>query len=582
MRIFFITVLFSSLLFSFSYTQNQNLFAQATQAKSYIDALLKSKNLQAEPKNYDIKGFDRPSFIYYKLIQLYHLLNRYRVQNRLGQISIPHFPPNVVTPQDVQALLEDFTNQLKLLHPKRLSSKEFVSKGNYNKLYKLLLSLEYKLSLLTGKEHQNPTDVYQKARYLLDNIIALRDIQLQMDRHYMPKRKEEQLSNHSLYASQHLLKQINIAKQNLWMPTHKVAKAPQRMITPFDVSMSLDKALTEIEEIKQRLGLRYEITQKEIKGVKFSTDVVQILEYSRTMMPIFKLESPIIQKPPRSSLTDIRFALEVGNYLLDRLTKQKAQSYLLKIKPDISYNDLKKYALLLNESYILINKARKKLGLGQTTLPSYKTPISAQDIGNTLLRLDDEVRILQQAKKENALQPYLNYRTQAKQEPKIKDLEQLLYRINDALKKRYDIDLSLKELYISSANILHTIKTIIKAYHPKAYKKFTYTKKNIFTDTNPLMVEQKIIFLHKKLMHIEARANMTIKPIAFPKDILFNTGYLFHMLAYLNSVANDLAAYFQIRTIPIDIKTRRNYTLDDIYYLLDQTEALLTLLYDKG
>ena len=167
-----------------------------------------------------------------------------------------------------------------------------------NDVYRLLWSISLGLNDLLGIHGYTPNDVYILSKKLLQNIEFIRHSQNLYNSLPLPAKLKNVHSNTLLYQSYDFLKKLKISQEYLWInhPTD-VPKQPHHVITPTEVHDALQYDLAEIQRIKYRLGIEKYFKESKIKKNKTPTDILQILEYTKELLPTFEPNKPLIQYP---------------------------------------------------------------------------------------------------------------------------------------------------------------------------------------------------------------------------------------------------------------------------------------------
>ncbi len=564
---------------TFSYAQNisQELFHQADLIDAQMNHLLKKSGKNSLSWQGHYQGFDKPSFSFYKTLQLFHKLNDYRLKKGFGAIAIPSYPNKKITELELFELLNLFNQQLFMVSNKtpRLRFKSHAK--SFNTLYSRLSHIQESLNILIEYDGGTPTDVYKEAQYILESIKALRTIQGQMNTYSMPKRKTEQLSNHSLAAAQSLLKQVQVAKKNLWIPTSTVNSVPKRMIRPNDVKNSLDKVYIELQDIKHRLGIQTKVKRKAVKGVKYSSDVVQVLEFAKKLMPQFKLQSPITQKRRINIDSTYNSAISIALLIQNRLQGDDTYKYLVPSDKISTQFEANHYYFMLRESFILIQKIRRKVGLKISAMPDFSKECTALTITRLLQRLDSELNIITYKKTKKVSQDWDNLE-EAPYDDDTLELNALLEGINKDLKERYKLTIDNYDLYTASYILEQNIKTLVEKvnFYKKPKKNILLTPENVYLVTLNHMIFQ----LHSNLFRVQSRANIPLKPLHLLKDEPLNVDYLFRSLMELNNIVLRLSKDFDVNMVsqaPIPAE----YSFKNIYYKLSQSLTYIHMMFQK-
>jgi hypothetical protein len=545
------------------------LFSQVQIMEEQLSLILKNEGLQSVSWQGNYQGFDRASFSYYKTIQLFHKLNKYRLKKSYGAIAIPDFPSQKISEEELYDLFKLFSRQLTIISGKA-SPFRYHPPKSYNQLYRRLSGIQDKLNLLNGLDGGTPTNVYNDASEILASIKALRTIQLQTAELLMPKKKSEQLPNDSLQAARELLQTIERSKKNLWMSKTSIPEIPKRSIRPDDVRSSLAKVKMELEQIKQHLGLEYSNKPAQDQSIKTSSDVVQILEYAKLMMPKFSLNTPLVQNPQTTLAQNYAKALSIAHFIKANLNEEETINYDYKSFKDLPTLQMDNYYFLLEESFVYIAKLRKKLGMKDTAKPVLPRTLTMKAITRLIIRLEQELSIIN-AKTDNETAVWSSDFSDDKQVLH-SDLTTVLYQINSNIKKRYKLSLSHYDLYAASYIIDKQLQDLAN-YVGKPKKSIPLEIK----DMSHQLIDFTLVKLQKQLIFLQTRANISVKKIQAPLDKTLTINALYHSLSQVKIVLRHILLALDINT-RYPVAPYRSYSLQSIYTKLSQAEATLSKL----
>lgn len=379
-----------------------DVYAQALLLKDKVELLRKENEVRDSwPPVYPQQG-KAPRHVLQKALEILGKVNRYRVIEGMGEVSVPRFPGREITPSEVYDTVVRLVDELDLLlEPGGAGSHRqlsFVVGKSPSDVYEVLWEVSHALDPALGIRGFNPSDVYARSRHVLDLVEFLRRSQnLPMDVP-KPERTTDRYPNHALTAVYSLHKGISIAEKNLWMEPINVPETPQRVITPTDVFDALGIVLAELQRIKYRLGLERNFATPPLKSGKTPDDVIQNLEWTLRMLPDFSPGTPVVQFSRSELAKTPSHVFAVTEYTRKRLERyrrvrgiqalERIPTVVQGLKPRHVYQKCL-------ESLEKTESLRRRIGLGPTAVPRYPLrDITPAEVYDLAIRLDEDLAIL--------------------------------------------------------------------------------------------------------------------------------------------------------------------------------------------
>jgi hypothetical protein len=147
-----------------------DVYAYAMLVKQEVDFLRRQAGIDEGFPSMEVEPDKQPRHVIQKALEILSKINRYRIINNLGEITIPPYPPREITPQDVYEIVRRLDGEMRvLIHDKKfLDSLELKSHGTKRSsdVYALLWSISLGFDSILGVRGYTPSDVYALARRL--------------------------------------------------------------------------------------------------------------------------------------------------------------------------------------------------------------------------------------------------------------------------------------------------------------------------------------------------------------------------------------------------------------------------------
>jgi len=365
--------------------------------------LRKTNNITTPWPLFESSEVRAPRHVFQKTLEILSKLNRYRVNVlNSGAIAESRFPGRDISPNEVFSVVVRLREELSVLIPsKNMKNIELVRDGKIKSpsdVYIALSEVSIALDEALGLRGITPSEVYKRSLEIIERVKFLRASQGLSLNIPKPIKRQGKLSNHALQSVHRLLTKIRTVEQNLWIDPITLSPVPRRVITPGDVYDAIGVVSAELQSIQFRLGLEREFASLPLQHNKTPDDVINMLEWAKNMLPLFKLGTPIQQY---NRLTLAKTPNEVFSVTEHILQELQSYRYLRGIRGKIrevkEIKGLKPQHVYAKGLEILgkVNILRQKQQIGIMAVPNYPLrKITPTEVFDLSLRLDEELTIL--------------------------------------------------------------------------------------------------------------------------------------------------------------------------------------------
>ena len=537
-----------------------------------------------------------PRHVLQKALEILNKINLYRIIKGYGPIFIPPYPTRDITPNDVYEMVKrddaevtSFINDLNFLL--NLKYKKYTGKTP-NDVYRLLWSISLGFNDLLGIHGYTPNDVYALSIKLLKNVKFIRESQNLYNYPKLPKKQTNVHANHLLYKSFDFLKKLKKAQEHLWI-THPtdIPKKPHHVITMTEVYDSLQYDLAELQRLKYRLGIERYFKEEPIKENKTPADILQILEYSKELLPIFKPNKPLIQYPISSLNKTPNDVYAVTEEILRKINilknlkgihkKANTPPYIYGLKPIHVYQK----ALESTEKAL---KLKVQMGFYPSKILGESIrKITPNEVYEKVIRLDGIITILLKKAGYKKAKEYI-YKID-KKIPNNKtpsDVYFNLWKISNNLDLLLIKGYSYNQIFKLEKRLEAKIVILLRILHIKESKIDKVLKEKIETNNIYLQdIFKESINLFNLIKKVQKRMNMNITNIIIPEAKNITTNNIYNILRIINASLNEILIYKDIddSLIPksVYLINYKNKTINDIYKELIKIQKLIKLLYKE-
>ncbi|MBF0357632.1 MAG: hypothetical protein HQL70_03425 [Magnetococcales bacterium] len=592
---FLLIVLFFINLFTVQQLAHAAPIAEKTSADVYRLTMVLAQHVYNYRKNIGIKDpwpdvpqqtGKKPHHVIQKAIEILEKINRLRINQNFGEISIPPHPARHITPDEVFNTVGRLLDEMKLLRElkgeqleqseQRDETGHIITGWTPNDVYQNLWTISLALDPVLGVRGFTPADVYAKSKHIINLVRFLRQTQNLPLKIKKPKRTTGKHPNHALQSTYKLLAKIAKAENNLWMLQATVPKIEKRVITPTEVYDALQNVIAELQRIKFRLSVERHFPIPEVEQGKTPDDVIQNLEWATLMMPTFPVTRHLRQQDPASLTKTPDDAFAATLHALDELKLyQTAQGIRSKNPepPNVSKLQPKHVYQKTLSALHKVNQLRKQNGLGALSEPRYPLqPITSANVYELAVRLDFEMEIIYRHAGMTNTEYFISSENQTKfTEKTSSDVYKNVWRFSNLIDTILGTDsFSSEVIYQQTNQMFNELLTILK------YLNHTHNCP-VPAYKDGVTLEELILKNHavlKLINRVQRRAGVrTQNPVmpAVPKNATAND--VFNIINVLHAELISLKLFFGITETVADSKDFKDKSLGDAMQLLQLAEA---------
>ncbi|SFP54251.1 hypothetical protein [Hydrogenimonas thermophila] len=564
-----------------------DVYAYAMLLKKEVEYLRKKAGIDSPFPVVTIDRNKQPRHVIQKALEILSKINRYRLNNNYGAITIPPYPPREITPQDVYDIVRRLDGEVRIFIDnnkflERLKVEHFEGKTPSD-VYMLLWSISLGFDALLGIHGYTPTDVYALSEKVVRISQFLRHSQNIYDNVKKPKKKENMHPNHALYTSINFLKKIAEGEKRLWIEPADIPNTPHRVITPTEVYDALQYNIAELQRIKYRLGLeRYFETYKP-KEKKTPSDVVQNIEYALALLPDFSFKRKLVQYPVSSLKKTPNQVYAVTEEILRKLYKLKTLRGIQQVPKNPPEIGGLKPIHAYQKGIEAIEKAQRlkiQMGFYPSQVPTapYR-PITPSEVYELILRLDGIVTLLLKKAGDNTEKEYI-YETEhsffSGKTPS--DVYYNLWKISRLFDVLSGSQYTPNETYSLAARI--NKKILLIAEHLGIAHNLNI-KLHPVMNKQPKDVFELTVYLYEKLKYFQKRANMSVSDITIPREDNITPNTVYNALRLINAGVNELLIKMGIdaEEAMLSLSKAENKTPSDVYALVNKTLRQIEILF---
>jgi len=500
-----------------------DVYSQAYLLKQKVIYLRKKANINNTFPIVKKQENKSPSHVLQKSLEVLSKINRYRINNSYGEISVPSYPSRKITPSDVYIYTKRLNNELspfcEIKFLKSLRLKKFTKKTPSD-VYQILWEVSLGFDKLLGIGGFTPTDVYEQSLKIVAIAKFLRQSQGDFDEVKTKKVKVGLQPNHALNISYTLLNKISKIEKKLWIKPAIVPTKVYKVTTPTQVYDSLQNIIAELQRIKTRLGLERYFEVKKASQDKTPSDVVYNLLYAKELLPNFNMQN-ILNQYDQKLLN--KTPNEVYALSVDILNKLNTISIYKGInidtsKPEYIYNLKPKH--VYQKSIEAIEKAIKlnlKEGIFKSNIPDQPfRKITPSEVYEQVERLNSIITLIIRKNYDKSIKEYkyiFNKKKFTNKTPS--DVYNNLWLISKIIDQLVGTSYTPNETYILAKSIENNIDTINKFFKLKNNK---VKKIKITKNMSPKEVFDESLTLYNTFKKVITRANIKGENIIIPRE----------------------------------------------------------------
>jgi hypothetical protein len=562
-----------------------DVFAYATLLREEVSYLRKQAGIEDPFPTVRVQRNKEPRHVIQKALEILAKINRYRINHKMGAITIPPYPPREITPQDVYDIVKRLNGEVRLLigddpFIASLSRKRFTGKTPSD-VYELLWSISLGFDALLGIRGYTPTDVYALSEKVVRISEFLRHSQNLYDSVERPAYRPNLHPNHALYASIDFLKKVATGQKRLWIEPADVPQKPHRVITPTEVYDSLQYDIAELQRIKYRLGIERYFEIEKPSEEKTPSDVVRNLEYAKRLLPDFSFDRPLVQYPPVSLKKTPNQVYAVTEEIMKKLEILRTMRGVHMIPKDPP----KIYGLKPIHTYQkgieAIEKAQRlkvQMGFYPSQIPdSPFRAITPSEVYELILRLDGIVTLLLKKAGDREAKEYIymtNHPIYTGRSPS--DVYFNLWRISRLFDMLSGSEYTPNETYALAKKIYE--KSRILADHLKVRKVEEIARVEGKRPKDVFHLTKK---LNDRIRTLQKRANMNVTVIEIPEEKTITPNTVYNALRIINASVNEVL--IQLGIDAEDVEAAQNpvqgKTPSDVYAIVERTVRQIDQLF---
>ncbi|ADN08688.1 hypothetical protein [Sulfurimonas autotrophica] len=563
-----------------------DVYSQSMVLKQMVGELRRENGITQPLKKVEQQHNKLPRHVIQKTLEVLTKVNKYREIYKFGLITVPPVPPRKITPQDVYnnvIRLKEEIHYLLKNQKTHFTFKQYKGKTPSD-VYQVLWTVSLGFDSLIGQGF-TPTDVYIQSEQIVERIKFLRSSQREYNDIKMPSKKPNLHPNHALYASRDLIKAISEDEKKLWMAPVPVPRIKQKVISPTEVYDSLQTVKAELNRLSRRLGIERSFPPQKPKTKKTPSDVVQNLEYAKALLPTFSFSHRLNQYPQKSLIKTPNEVYALSEFILHKIMHIKEQGgiqikakkvpYVYGLQPIYVYvkglEDLEK-----------VSRLKALEGFYPSQIPDApNTKITPSEVYELILRLDDEINLIYNAKKYNynfiSYRNYLDKKIYQDKTPS--DVYNKLWKIS------YELDTILNQQYTPN----ETYTLALKLYKNVQIISDNFLHKHIniamlpHEARSPHDVFLQSLQLMKILTKIKKRGNVDSATIAIPRDKIITPNSVYNALRLISGTVSELHIYYGMEYKGNKSnKIFQGKTPSDIYSVIEATNTLTKQILKDG
>jgi len=590
MKIIIIALLYiSTILSALEIKTPSDVYAQAYLLKQKIEYLRNQAGIIDAFPIVEQQHGKAPRHVLQKSLEVLSKINRYRINNSYGEISLQNYPARRITPSDVYAYTKRLNEEISPFCDKpflrTLNIKKF-SEKTPSDVYKILWEVSLGFDKLLGIGGFTPTDVYEQSQTIVAIAQFLRHSQGNFEQIVRPKVKDGLHPNHALNTSYKLLQKIAEGQKKLWMKPTKVPTKVYQVTTPTQVYDSLQNIIAEMQRVKTRLGLERYFEIEHVKEDKTPSDVVSNLLYAKKLFPSFTLEKPINQydrKFLKKTPSEVFGVTEDIIQKLNRIALYKGLNldstkppYIFGLKPKHVYQ----------KSIEAIEKAIKfksKEGFFKSNIPDQPfRKITPSEVYEQVERLDATITLILNKNYDKKIKHYKYMFSKPKFIKKTpSDVYNNLWLISRILDQIIGTSYTPNETYVLAKNLENLVNSINRHFGVRLDVKIeTIIKEN----KSPKEVFDESLKLYKTFKRILNRANIQGENIIIPREEIITPTTVYNALRIITASINEFMINYNIEyQTKISLEDINDKTPSDVYKVIQCTyKKLHRLLEDES
>ena len=527
-----------------------------------------------------------PSHVLQKSLEVLSKINKYRINNNYGEISVPSYPSRKITPSDVYIYTKRLNNELSpfcdIDFLNKLKIKRFINKTPSD-VYKVLWEVSLGFDKILGIGGFTPTDVYEQSLKIVAISKFLRQSQGNFDEIIIKNVQKGLQPNHALNTSYILLAKISKIEKKLWIKPAVVPKKVYKVTTPTQVYDSLQNIIAELQRLKTRLGLERYFEIQKVTNDKTPSDVVRNLLYAKELLPDFNMHNNLNQydkillnKTPNevySLSEDILLKLnEISRYKGINIDISKPP-YIHNLKPKHVYQKS-------IEAIEKVIKFKSKEGFYKSNIPDQPfRKITPSEVYEQVERLNSIITLILKKNYNKEVKEYKYIFKQKKYSNKTpSDVYNNLWLISKILDQLVGTSYTPNETYILASNIERNIDTINKYFK---LKNKNIPKIEIANNKSPKEVFDESLNLYNTFKNIINRANIQGENIIIPKEKDTTPTTVYNALRIIIASLNEFMITYNIileENIKYTKSSITNKTPTDVYIVVRRANIKLNRL----
>jgi len=527
-----------------------------------------------------------PSHVLQKSLEVLSKINKYRINNNYGEISVPSYPSRKITPSDVYIYTKRLNNELSpfcdIDFLNKLKIKRFINKTPSD-VYKVLWEVSLGFDKILGIGGFTPTDVYEQSLKIVAISKFLRQSQGNFDEIIIKNVQKGLQPNHALNTSYILLAKISKIEKKLWIKPAVVPKKVYKVTTPTQVYDSLQNIIAELQRLKTRLGLERYFEIQKVTNDKTPSDVVRNLLYAKELLPDFNMHNNLNQydkillnKTPNevySLSEDILLKLnEISRYKGINIDISKPP-YIHNLKPKHVYQKS-------IEAIEKVIKFKSKEGFYKSNIPDQPfRKITPSEVYEQVERLNSIITLILKKNYNKEIKEYKYIFKQKKYSNKTpSDVYNNLWLISKILDQLVGTSYTPNETYILASNIERNIDTINKYFK---LKNKNIPKIEIANNKSPKEVFDESLNLYNTFKNIINRANIQGENIIIPKEKDTTPTTVYNALRIIIASLNEFMITYNIileENIKYTKSSITNKTPTDVYIVVRRANIKLNRL----
>jgi hypothetical protein len=584
------TLLLLFVILTFSLSQEvktpSDVYSQAYLLKQKVIYLREKAGIKSKFPTVKKQENKSPSHVLQKSLEVLSKINKYRINNNYGEISVPSYPSRKITPSDVYIYTKRLNNELspfcEVDFLNTLKIKKFKNKTPSD-VYQILWEVSLGFDKLLGIGGFTPTDVYEQSLKIVAISKFLRQSQGNFGDVKIETVKEGLQPNHALNTSYILLSKISKLEKKLWIKPAIVPTKVYKVTTPTQVYDSLQNIIAELQRLKTRLGLERYFEIEKVNTDKTPSDVVRNLLYAKELLPDFNMQNDLNQydkkllnKTPNevySLSEDILLKLnEIARYKGINIDTSKPQ-YIYNLKPKHVYQKS-------IEAIEKVIKFKSKEGFYKSNIPDQPfRKITPSEVYEQVERLNSIITLILKKNYNSNVKEYkyiFNKKKYSNKTPS--DVYNNLWLISKILDQLVGTSYTPNETYVLARNIEKNIDAINKYFKLKNTKIETIIVKN---NKSPKEVFDESLKLYETFKKINTRANIKGENIIIPKEKNTTPTTVYNALRIIIASLNEFMITYNIisnENVKYTNNTINDKTPTDVYKVIKRANIKLNRL----